>query len=219
MQPPTAPRPPRATCGPDARTALASAALTVREGKTSRREARARARATIIERMDHRRRLDRLRRGRDAVRRARADARRRGDALRARRLVLRRGRASSARSATTSAPASCAVLATRGTDTRRRRARRRRARASSGPASTARTSTRARRSTRSSASSRASRRSCRAASRAGDVLFLANIQPRLQREVLDQCAARAFVALDSMDLWIETARDGAARRRSRASTA
>jgi len=45
------------------------------------------------------------------------------------------------------------------------------------------------------------------ASRAADVLFLANIQPDLQRQVRAQCAAARFVALDSMDLWIETARD------------
>jgi sugar/nucleoside kinase (ribokinase family) len=45
------------------------------------------------------------------------------------------------------------------------------------------------------------------ASRAADVLFLANIQPHLQREVRAQCATARFVALDSMDLWIETARD------------
>ena len=44
-------------------------------------------------------------------------------------------------------------------------------------------------------------------SRASDVLFLANIQPDLQREVRQQCAAARFVALDSMNLWIETARD------------
>ena len=43
-------------------------------------------------------------------------------------------------------------------------------------------------------------------SRASEVLFLANIQPELQRDVLEQCSPR-FVALDSMDLWIETARD------------
>jgi sugar/nucleoside kinase (ribokinase family) len=42
--------------------------------------------------------------------------------------------------------------------------------------------------------------------RACDALFLANIQPQLQRAVLDQCCAR-FVALDSMDLWIETERE------------
>jgi sugar/nucleoside kinase (ribokinase family) len=46
-----------------------------------------------------------------------------------------------------------------------------------------------------------------AASRAADVLFLANIQPDLQREVRAQCAGARFVALDSMNLWIETARD------------
>jgi len=45
------------------------------------------------------------------------------------------------------------------------------------------------------------------ASRACDVLFLANIQPDLQREVREQCAQAKFVALDSMNLWIETARD------------
>jgi sugar/nucleoside kinase (ribokinase family) len=45
------------------------------------------------------------------------------------------------------------------------------------------------------------------ASRACDVLFLANIQPDLQREVREQCASAKFVALDSMNLWIETARE------------
>jgi sugar/nucleoside kinase (ribokinase family) len=45
------------------------------------------------------------------------------------------------------------------------------------------------------------------ASRAADVLFLANIQPDLQRQVRAQCAGARFVALDSMNLWIETARD------------
>jgi sugar/nucleoside kinase (ribokinase family) len=45
------------------------------------------------------------------------------------------------------------------------------------------------------------------ASRAADVLFLANIQPDLQRRVREQCADARFVALDSMNLWIETARD------------
>ncbi len=44
------------------------------------------------------------------------------------------------------------------------------------------------------------------ASRASEVLFLANIQPALQRDVLDQCARARFVALDSMDLWIDVAR-------------
>src|SRR5438445_7665082 len=45
------------------------------------------------------------------------------------------------------------------------------------------------------------------ASAAADVLFLANIQPDLQRRVREQCPDARFVALDSMNLWIETARD------------
>ena len=45
------------------------------------------------------------------------------------------------------------------------------------------------------------------ASRDCDVLFLANIQPDLQREVRAQCERARFVAMDSMNLWIETARD------------
>jgi sugar/nucleoside kinase (ribokinase family) len=45
------------------------------------------------------------------------------------------------------------------------------------------------------------------ASRASDVLFLANIQPDLQREVRSQLPAAKFVALDSMNLWIDIARD------------
>ncbi|MFL5819591.1 MAG: PfkB family carbohydrate kinase [Solirubrobacteraceae bacterium] len=46
-----------------------------------------------------------------------------------------------------------------------------------------------------------------AASRACDVLFLANIQPDLQRRVRQQTPDARFVAMDSMNLWIETARD------------
>ena len=42
-----------------------------------------------------------------------------------------------------------------------------------------------------------------AASRDADVLFLANIVPALQREVLGQCTGPRFTALDSMDLWID----------------
>src|SRR4051794_13235743 len=38
-----------------------------------------------------------------------------------------------------------------------------------------------------------------------DVLFLGNIQPDLQRDVRRQSSA-GFVALDSMNLWIDTAR-------------
>jgi sugar/nucleoside kinase (ribokinase family) len=45
------------------------------------------------------------------------------------------------------------------------------------------------------------------ASRSSDVLFLANIQPDLQREVRAQCPDARFVALDSMNLWIETTRE------------
>jgi len=44
-------------------------------------------------------------------------------------------------------------------------------------------------------------------SRSSDVLFLANIQPELQREVRAQMPDARFVALDSMNLWIENARD------------
>jgi sugar/nucleoside kinase (ribokinase family) len=45
-----------------------------------------------------------------------------------------------------------------------------------------------------------------ASSRAADTLFLANIQPDLQRQVRSQCPAN-FSGLDSMNLWIETAKD------------
>jgi sugar/nucleoside kinase (ribokinase family) len=45
------------------------------------------------------------------------------------------------------------------------------------------------------------------ASRDAEVLFLANIQPDVQRGVREQCAKARFVAMDSMNLWIETARD------------
>ncbi len=44
-------------------------------------------------------------------------------------------------------------------------------------------------------------------SKAADSLFLANIQPDLQREVREQCAEARFAGLDSMNLWIETARE------------
>jgi sugar/nucleoside kinase (ribokinase family) len=45
------------------------------------------------------------------------------------------------------------------------------------------------------------------ASRGAEAVFLANIQPDLQRQVREQCTSARFVALDSMNLWIETARD------------
>ncbi len=38
-------------------------------------------------------------------------------------------------------------------------------------------------------------------------LFLANIQPDLQREVREQCTGARLAGLDSMNLWIETARE------------
>ena len=43
------------------------------------------------------------------------------------------------------------------------------------------------------------------ASRQSEVLFLANIQPDLQRQVREQCSGAGFVAMDSMNLWIQTA--------------
>jgi sugar/nucleoside kinase (ribokinase family) len=45
------------------------------------------------------------------------------------------------------------------------------------------------------------------ASQDADVLFLANIQPSLQRKVRAQCERARFVALDSMNLWIDTAKE------------
>ena len=45
------------------------------------------------------------------------------------------------------------------------------------------------------------------ASRASDVLFLANIQPDLQLAVREECRGARFVAMDSMDLWINIAHD------------
>jgi sugar/nucleoside kinase (ribokinase family) len=49
------------------------------------------------------------------------------------------------------------------------------------------------------------------ASRASEVLFLANIQPDLQLQVREQCGAARFVAMDSMNLWIDIARDSLVR--------
>jgi cytidine kinase len=46
-----------------------------------------------------------------------------------------------------------------------------------------------------------------AESRAADALFLGNIQPELQREVRQQCQDARFVAMDSMNLWIDIAHD------------
>jgi sugar/nucleoside kinase (ribokinase family) len=49
------------------------------------------------------------------------------------------------------------------------------------------------------------------ASKQADTLFLANIQPDLQREVRRQCADAKLAALDSMNFWIETTRDSLLR--------
>jgi sugar/nucleoside kinase (ribokinase family) len=48
-------------------------------------------------------------------------------------------------------------------------------------------------------------------SRSSDVLFLANIQPDLQHEVRRQLPHVRFAALDSMNLWIDVARDSLVR--------
>jgi sugar/nucleoside kinase (ribokinase family) len=45
------------------------------------------------------------------------------------------------------------------------------------------------------------------AARESEVLFLANIQPELQLAVREECRAARFVAMDSMDLWINIAHD------------
>jgi sugar/nucleoside kinase (ribokinase family) len=49
------------------------------------------------------------------------------------------------------------------------------------------------------------------ASRAAETVFLANIQPDLQREVREQCTAARFVAMDSMNLWIDIAHESLLR--------
>jgi sugar/nucleoside kinase (ribokinase family) len=46
-----------------------------------------------------------------------------------------------------------------------------------------------------------------AAAESADMLFLANIQPDLQRRVRSQCHSARFSALDSMNLWIDTAKE------------
>jgi len=48
-------------------------------------------------------------------------------------------------------------------------------------------------------------------SRSSEVLFLANIQPDLQLDVRSQMPGARFVALDSMNLWIDIARDSLVR--------
>src|SRR6266568_8601054 len=49
------------------------------------------------------------------------------------------------------------------------------------------------------------------AQRHADVLFLANIHPELQMDVLHQAERPRIVALDTMNLWIETKRDALER--------
>jgi len=44
-------------------------------------------------------------------------------------------------------------------------------------------------------------------SRDARITFLANIQPDLQRRVREQCSGAALVGLDSMNYWIDSARD------------
>jgi sugar/nucleoside kinase (ribokinase family) len=44
------------------------------------------------------------------------------------------------------------------------------------------------------------------ASAEAETVFLANIQPDLQREVREQCERARFTALDTMNMWIEVAR-------------
>jgi sugar/nucleoside kinase (ribokinase family) len=48
-------------------------------------------------------------------------------------------------------------------------------------------------------------------SKAAEILFLANIQPELQLTVREQCPSPLLAALDSRDLWIDTARDALVR--------
>ena len=45
------------------------------------------------------------------------------------------------------------------------------------------------------------------ASRSSELLFLANIQPDLQREVREQCTGAQVAGLDSMNFWIENTRE------------
>ena len=45
------------------------------------------------------------------------------------------------------------------------------------------------------------------AAKAAETLFLANIQPDLQRAVREQCTGARFSALDSMNLWIDIAHE------------
>ena len=139
----------------------------------------------------HRRRIDRLRHRQDAVRRARADARRRRRAFRAGRLVLRRGarRRPGRRRLRRGASSTC--CAHRGVDVVRRRARRGGKtffwRGEYGWDLNSRETLDTQLGVFEGFQPKLSERS-----RASDVLFLANIQPDLQREVRAQLPRRAL---------------------------
>ncbi len=47
--------------------------------------------------------------------------------------------------------------------------------------------------------------------RTADVIFLANAEPKLQMDVFEQCPGSKLVALDTMNLWIATARESLTR--------
>jgi sugar/nucleoside kinase (ribokinase family) len=49
------------------------------------------------------------------------------------------------------------------------------------------------------------------AAKQAEVLFLANIQPDLQRDVREQCTGAKLAGLDSMNYWIESTRDSLIR--------
>ncbi len=49
------------------------------------------------------------------------------------------------------------------------------------------------------------------AAKQAEVLFLANIQPDLQRDVREQCTGAKLAGLDSMNYWIESTRDSLVR--------
>ena len=154
----------------------------------------------------HRRRLGRVRRARDAVRQARAHPRRCGDALRARGELLHR-RARRRRRRRRLRRRGVRRLPVARDQRRRRRADRRRPSRSSGPVATTHDMQVAQTIDTQlnvfadfdpvlSSGARASR-----------VTFLANIQPDLQRRVREQCSGAVVTGLDSMNYWIESARE------------
>jgi cytidine kinase len=49
------------------------------------------------------------------------------------------------------------------------------------------------------------------ATKQSEILFLANIQPDLQRDVREQCTGAKLAGLDSMNYWIETTKDSLLR--------